>query len=47
MNLIQLRDNNLEIISRIQRLNLELQNLDEDTERMSNEIEAPKWVLRL
>ncbi len=41
-----IRDNNLEIISRIQRLNLELKNLDEETERMSNEIEATKISLK-
>ena len=41
-----IRDNNLEIISRIQRLNLELQNLDEETERMANEIETTKTSLK-
>ena len=40
------RDNNLEIISRIQRLNLELQNLDEDTKRMSDDIETTKTSLK-
>ena len=41
-----IRDNNLEIISRIQRLNLELQNLDEETERMAKEIESTKSSLK-
>ena len=41
-----IRDNNLEIISRVQRLNLELQNLDEETDRMSKEIEATKISLK-
>ena len=41
-----IRDNNLEIISRIQRLNLELQNLDEETERMAKEIELTKSSLK-
>ena len=41
-----IRDNNLEIISRIQRLNLELYNLDEETERMTKEIEATKISLK-
>ena len=44
--LIPIRDNNLEVISRIQRLNLELKNLDEETERMSNEIETTKISLK-
>ena len=41
-----IRDNNLEITSRIQRLNLELYNLDEETERMTKEIEATKISLK-
>ncbi len=41
-----IRENNLEIISRVQRLNLELQNLDEETDRMSKEIEATKISLK-
>ena len=41
-----IRENNLEILSRIQRLNLELQNLDEETERMANEIETTKTSLK-
>ena len=40
------RDGNLEIVSRVQRLNLELQNLDEETERMANEIETTKISLK-
>tara|TARA_B100002051_G_scaffold246233_1_gene254179 strand:+ start:4115 stop:6688 length:2574 start_codon:yes stop_codon:yes gene_type:complete len=41
-----IKDNNLEIISRIQRLNLELTNLDEETERMATEIETTKLSLK-
>ncbi len=41
-----IRDNNLEIISRVQRLNLELKNLDEETDRMAKEIEATKISLK-
>ncbi len=41
-----IRDNNLEIISRIQRLNLELQNLDEEKKRTGNEIETTKLSLK-
>ncbi len=44
--LYPIRENNLEIISRIQRLNLELKNLDEETERMANEIEITKTSLK-
>ncbi len=40
------RDNNLETVSRVQRLNLELKNLDEETERMSAEIETTKASLK-
>ncbi len=45
-NLRPIRDNNLEIISRVQRLNLELQNLDEETERMTKEIDTTKISLK-
>ncbi len=41
-----IRDGNLEIISRIQRLNLELKNLDEEAERMAAEIETTKLSLK-
>ncbi len=41
-----IRENNLEVISRIQRLNLELQNLDEETDRMAKEIETTKLSLK-
>ena len=41
-----LREKNIENLSKIQRLNLELQNLDEDTKRMSNEIETTKIGLK-
>ncbi len=44
--LLPIRDINLELISRVQRLNLELQNLDEETDRMINEIKTTKISLK-
>ncbi|MDA9594692.1 AAA family ATPase [Candidatus Pelagibacter sp.] len=41
-----LRDKNIESLSKVQRLNLELQNLDEENTRIQDEIEAIKKSLR-
>ena len=41
-----LRDKNIENLSKIQRLNLELQNLDEENNRIQDEIEAIKKSLQ-
>ena len=41
-----LREKNIENLSRIQRLNLELQNLDEENTRIQNEIEVIKKSLQ-
>ena len=41
-----IREKNIENLSKIQRLNLELKNLDEENERIKNEIENAKKSLR-
>jgi len=41
-----IRDKNIENLSRIQRLNLELKNLDEESNRIKNEIESIKSSLK-
>ena len=41
-----LREKNIENLSRLQRLNLELQNLDEQNERTQTEIENIKKSLK-
>ena len=42
-----LREKNIENLSRIQRLNLELQSLDEENTRIQDEIESLKNQLKL
>ena len=42
-----IRDKNFEILSKIQRLNLELRGLDEENERIKNEIEEIKNALKV
>ncbi len=42
-----IRDKNFEILSKIQRLNLELKGLDEENERIKSEIEAIKSSLKI
>ena len=44
---IPIRDKNFEILSKIQRLNLELKSLDEENERIKSEIEEIKNSLKI
>ena len=42
-----IREKNMEVLSKIQRLNLELKNIDEENERIKNEMENIKNSLRM